>query len=345
MNGGALGVTQSGQSDHTLNLTTLSLDANNDLILGSDGGLYYNAPPVAVRINDGAYGNARVADLATAIFITEENVADGTTTAAADALEVIKLATGALAVSMPLMNLLVNDGGYGSSRDIDPDVDVLQTEEQPHDPTGWPVEAGDLCPLEDQEPVFKSAVDGKYYTRKVFDPFCESEVTTINTNSIEDYITNLGDIRGQGFQQWIDFTAETGLTGFTIPADACTPYLVEAFIQVVGFNIDAYLDPGDSNPSLTATLDLGCDGDRVWVAQTTDQPSTPGYTGDGDRFANMYSATFKKCLKMQPGDTYVPDLVGNVNVGNSTEDNYFLEPVSTNGRINITYTATPCRNP
>ena len=58
-------------------------------------------------------------------------------------------------------NLLVNDGAYGTSRDIDPAADVLLTEEQPHDPAGW-----DYCGTLEEFgcPVYKSAVDGKFYT-------------------------------------------------------------------------------------------------------------------------------------------------------------------------------------
>lgn len=96
LNGGVLGVTQSGQSNHTVNLTTLSLDANNDLILGSDGGLYYNAPDILV--NAGAYGVSRAAVLASDIFLTEANIADGTAIDPLTTIPVVKLADGTLAV-------------------------------------------------------------------------------------------------------------------------------------------------------------------------------------------------------------------------------------------------------
>lgn len=59
-----------------------------------------------------------------------------------------------------LTNLLVNDGAYGNSRDVDPDADILLTEENVHDPATYPY------PCDPEDPsrmVVKSAVDGKTY--------------------------------------------------------------------------------------------------------------------------------------------------------------------------------------
>lgn len=251
---------------------------------------------------------------------------------------------GGTPVAVTYINdLLVNSGGFGNSRSIVPGSDVLQTEEQPHDPAGWPIFPGDLCDLEEQEPVFKSAVDGKYYTRKVFDPFCESESGLITINNISSNINDLAPLQGQGFVEWLDVTAETGIAGFAIPATDCTTYLVEAFIQVVGFAVDVEGDPvNDPTPDVFATIDMECDGDRVYVSQFGEGPGVIGYTG-GDRYNGVLSATFKKCFKIQPGDSYLPDIVSRIAVGNSTDPTYTITPVSTNGRINITYTAIPCR--
>ena len=70
-----------------------------------------------------------------------------------------------------LPEINVNDGAYGSSRPI-ADGDILLTEEQPHDPAGWPLDAA-LCPVEDGKPVYKSAIDGKFYVEPECKPTSE----------------------------------------------------------------------------------------------------------------------------------------------------------------------------